>query len=244
VPPAPRKRQSTTRRELVSQEILERAAALFAERGFSDTSLQDVAQALQISRTALYHYVGGKDELLETLVRGLTLETEQSLAQIAADDALDPVAKLSAALRSMATRIANNPARFRLLLVSEGSLPEPLVGEHRQSRRRILRHLQGIVHAGIEAGRFRSVDERVAALGLLGMCNWVAFWYVPGRPRSATAEQVADELAALGVASLRVADDRAPTGEAGVRHAVALLREDVDYLQRMLGPGASPEDAN
>lgn len=231
----PRKRQSNTRRDLVSQEILERAAALFAQRGFANTSLQDVAQALDISRTALYHYIGGKDELLETLVRGLTLETEQSLRAIVADEELDPKAKLAAAIRSMATRIANNPARFRLLLVSEGNLPERLAAEHEQSRRRVLRHLRAIVHDGIEAGQFRAVDERVAAFGLLGMCNWVAWWYQAERESAPTADEVADQLAAAGVASLRVAEERAPGGEDAVQHALGLLREDLDYLQRSLG---------
>jgi AcrR family transcriptional regulator len=235
MPPARRKRQSNTRRELVSQEILERAAALFAERGFSNTNLQDVAQALDISRTALYHYIGGKDELLETLVRGLTLETEQSLKRIAADKQLDPVEKLAAAVRSMATRIANNPARFRLLLVSEGSLPDYLAAEHEQSRRRVLQHLRAILREGIEAGQFRFVDERVAAFALLGMCNWVAWWYSRERPSAPSPDQVADDLAALGVSSLRVADERAPDGAGGVRHALALIRDDLDYLERSLG---------
>jgi AcrR family transcriptional regulator len=233
-------RRSNTRRELVSGEILEKAAALFAERGFSSTSLQDVAEALEISRTALYHYVGGKNELLATLVRGLTQETADSLAAISADRSLDPVEQLAAAIRSMATRIANSPGRFRLLLVSEGSLPEPLASEHKQARRRALRELTAIVRGGIDAGLLRSMDDRVAAFAVLGMCNWVAWWYDPARAANGGAEQLAEELVRLGVAALQAPAERAPSGRAGVEHALDLLRRDLDYLQRTLDrPGAT-----
>lgn len=234
----PRKKpQSNKRRELVSQEILERAAALFAERGFANTSLQDVAKALEISRTALYHYIGGKDELLEALVRGLSGDAERSLKKIVADPDLDPVEKLRTALRDMATRIAENPARFRLLLISEGDLPAKLAAEHQRSRRRIFDQLRAVVHDGIESGRFRLVDESVAAFGLLGMCNWVAWWYRPGRPAGAEPSEIAASLADLGVVSLLATPTRVPEGAAGVEHAIGLLRTDLDYLQRTLETG-------
>ena len=54
----------TARRELVENEIYEQAIRLFAERGFAGTSLQDIADALGITRPALYYYVKSKDELL------------------------------------------------------------------------------------------------------------------------------------------------------------------------------------
>src|SRR5213079_854717 len=58
---------TTARRELVENEIYEIAIRLFAERGFAGTSLQDIADALGITRPALYYYVKSKDELLAKL---------------------------------------------------------------------------------------------------------------------------------------------------------------------------------
>jgi AcrR family transcriptional regulator len=224
----PPKRQSNARRDLISQEILEKAAALFAERGFANTSLQDVAQALGIGRTALYHYISSKDELLASLVRGLTQETAEAVDAIAGDSTLTPAAKLEAAVRGMAARVAGSPARFRLLLVSEGSLSKPLAAEHRQARRRVLRGLTAIVREGIEAGVLRETDEQVAAFGVLGMCNWIAWWHEPG----ADPAPAVDELVRLALDGLRVPEDRAPTGPAGIEHALELLHRDLSYLER------------
>ena len=52
-----------TRRELVENEMYEHAIRLFAERGFAGTSLQDIADAMGVTRPALYYYVKSKDEL-------------------------------------------------------------------------------------------------------------------------------------------------------------------------------------
>lgn len=226
--------QSTTRRDLVSNEIIERAAALFAERGVASTSLQDVAEALQISRTALYHYISSKDQLLETLVRGITAPTADDLERLARDSTLDPLARLDAAIRGMAGRIATNPARFRLLVASEGALPEALAAEHREARRRTLEHLTEIIRAGVKTGVLRPVNERVAAFALLGMCNWIAQWYRPDRDGEQTPEEIAAELADLGTASLR-ADASSPRGSGdSVDHALSTLRRDLRHLERTI----------
>ena len=57
---APGSKRTGLRRALVEKQILYRAAELYAERGYTGTSLQDVAEALGMSRTALYYYMSSK----------------------------------------------------------------------------------------------------------------------------------------------------------------------------------------
>lgn len=227
------RKQTTARRELVSNELLEQSAALFADRGFEATSLQEVADAMGISRTALYHYIGNKDQLLSSLVQGITRETADSLSRLADDDSLTPAVKLREALAGMVARIANSPERFRLLLLSERSLNEALFSEHRDARRQTLNALTEIIQEGVREGMLRPVDERLAAFGLLGMCNWVAWWYQPDRTPEQTPESIADAIAEMGLAALRAPGGRgsAANGD-GIGHAIGLLRQDLDYLER------------
>jgi AcrR family transcriptional regulator len=238
---AKRKTQSSTRRDLVEGRILEEAAALFAERGVSGTSLQEVADALDISRTALYHYIGGKEELLETLVSGLSRTTADNLEKIAADRKLEPPEKLQAAIRDMVVRIANNPARFRLLLLSEGTLPDALASEHRKARRRSLDALLKIIREAIGSGALRPVEEHVAAFSVLGMCNWVAWWYRSDRENGLGPDQIADALAEIGLEGLRSPKDRgAPAGADAIGHAIHLLRQDLGFLEQTLDGQRAP----
>ena len=76
------RRRSPTRRSLITRELVGTAARLFAERGYETTSLQDVAEAMGVSRTGLYHYVSSKEELLARLVAGWSRELADRLATL------------------------------------------------------------------------------------------------------------------------------------------------------------------
>jgi AcrR family transcriptional regulator len=237
----PRKRKSTARRDLVAGRILDEAASLFAERGFSETSLQEVADALEISRTALYHYIGSKDELLATLVRGMAQQTAVQLEEMADDASLDPLTKLRRAALDMTTRIGSSPARFRMLLLSEGSLPEPIASQHRKARRRILDVLAEIIEQGVTAGVVRPVDPHVAAFALLGMCNWVAWWYQPERPNGQTPETIAETIAEIAVKGLQAQDpEGVAEGVNPAERALARIRQDLRALELALEPPLKP----
>lgn len=54
--------------EATQAAILEQATALFAERGYASTSLEDVATAAQVTRGAVYHHFAGKQALFEAVV--------------------------------------------------------------------------------------------------------------------------------------------------------------------------------
>jgi hypothetical protein len=75
----------------------------------------------------------------------------------------------------------------------------------------------------------RPVDSRVAALGVIGLCNWVAWWHRPGQRDEAVAAQLAD----MAAAALAESPERAMEG-AGPDRALSLLRQDLDYLEREL----------
>jgi len=223
-------RASTARRELVENELYEHATRLFAERGFAGTSLQDIADALGITRPALYYYVKSKDELLAKLVTEVTDGPLSELTELVARPGLDAVGKLRGIVRIIVIRRASQPARFRLLIRSEAELPAELTAAYDESRRAVLRTVASTIEEGVRAGQFRPVDSRVAALGVLGMCNWVAWWFNPdGRDG---VDSVAEQLTEMALGALQRAENRALDG--GPAAALAMLRQDIDHLERVL----------
>ena len=64
--------RSGPRRDVLSNELLGKAAALFAARGFAATSLQDIANEIGLSRTSVYYYFPSKEAVLDAgpTVRG------------------------------------------------------------------------------------------------------------------------------------------------------------------------------
>ena len=94
----------------------------------------------------------------------------------------------------------------------------------------MLRAVTGVIEEGIRAGRFRPADARIAALGVIGLWNWVAWWFRSDRD---SADAVADQLADMAIAALQRADHRIPDDE-GPAAALKMLRQDLDHLERVL----------
>nr|WP_296777001.1 TetR/AcrR family transcriptional regulator [Rhodococcus sp. (in: high G+C Gram-positive bacteria)] len=219
------------RRELVEKQILDQATRLFAEKGFASTTLQDIAEATGLTRPALYHYVANKDELLSRLVSESTETPAAVLHEINEQSELSPTEKL----RRMATAIVLNQAvtadRFKLIVRSEADLPEDISRTYQQSRRHVLKEFVTVIEKGIRAGEMRPVDPRTTALGIIGMLNWVVWWHQPGDPDSDRA--VANQLADMAIRTVAQDGTEPPVPE-GPERAIALIRQDLDYLERIL----------
>ena len=222
---------SSRRKELVENRMYDTAAKLFAKRGFAGTTLQDIADEMGISRPALYHYVKSKDELLAKLVIEMTEGNTAQILSVTTDPALTPIEKLSRIAHEMACNRALQPSRFLLLERSEADLSPELSEIHQRNKRAMLRALIGLIDEGVTAGDFRPVNARSAALAVIGMCNWVAWWFHDDD--AAVAGEAADDLADIAVAALIRSPDRV-TKEVGPRAAATLLRQDLTYLERLL----------
>jgi AcrR family transcriptional regulator len=166
--------KTSVRRELIENEIIQHASRLFAERGFAGTSLQDVAEAMGITRPALYYYVKSKDELLARLVTEITQGGAAEIRAIATDDARDARTKLGDIAGLIAGQRASDPARFLLLVRSESELPPELAKANETVKRDTLRMLIEVIEQGMTSGEFRPVEPRTTALAIVDMCNWVA----------------------------------------------------------------------
>lgn len=224
------------RRSLIEQEIYSQAIRLFAERGFAGTNFQDIADAVGLTRPALYHYVKSKEDLLARVVAETTQGAAASIARIIARDDLDVLEKLREIIRTNVLRQGENSARFQLLVRSEANLPEAIAATHKESQHRVLRLVTELVQAGITEGVIRETDARVAALGVLGLSNWVSWWYNAGHGDDLVA--ISRQLADQAVAGLAAADPQprsAPAVAGGPAAAIETIRADLLRLEQMLG---------
>jgi AcrR family transcriptional regulator len=219
----------SSRRELIESQIYEQAARLFAERGYAGTTPQDIAEAVGVSRQGLYYYVRSKEEILERLVSQMATQTLAFLEDVVAEP-LDSRTKLRKVAYLLASDRATNRTRFRMLDRSESVLPTELADEYLSGRRAVLRLLTDLIDAGIAEGYFRAGDSRVAALSVLGMCNWVAWWFEPGpeHPVEPIAEQIADNAIAM------LQPRAAVESSSQLREAVLTARVALDQLGRAL----------
>lgn len=80
-------------------QLLEAAQRVFADKGVSRTSLQDIAQAAGVTRGAIYWHFKNKGDLFNAMMDSVVLPMEQTLQSIGHDAAQDPLVELERALR-------------------------------------------------------------------------------------------------------------------------------------------------
>lgn len=202
---------------------------LFATRGYASTSLQDVADALGMTRPALYYYVKNKDEILAKLVAEVTEVHARAAVEINAQKSRPPLERLAAMVHAIVLHTAQHAPRFRLVVMSEAELPPDVARVHKRRKHQVLHEFVSVIEDASEQGHARPVDSRVAALGVLGLCNWVAWWHHPGDGRTDAA--IADQLAEMAVQTIAVPPDRKTGGLGG---AVRLLKQDLAVLERAI----------
>jgi AcrR family transcriptional regulator len=161
------------------ERILEEAVKLFYERGFSGTTLDDIAGKLGVTKPFIYTHFRSKVELLEAICRPTI---EMSLAAIA-----DAAAQTGSAAdrlflgvvaftKVVLTRQANIAVFFR----EEKNLSAAGLDDINALRKRFDRVLSGLLEEGTNSGEFQIADIRVAALAIGGMVSWAYTWYQPG----------------------------------------------------------------
>lgn len=199
-PPEPG-RKSGVRKDVLSSEVLDRAVGLFAQRGFAGTSLKDVADAVGLSRPAIYYYFASKDALLEELLTGVTVSAARILDSVEKRNDLTPIQKIGAAAHDLVMWVTERRLHFMAIDRSENELPAPILARHREAKRRVLGGMMRLIDEAVAAGEARAVDSRVTSFAIIGMCNWTAWWFVPDGELTAAA--IADRIADLAMHSVR-----------------------------------------
>ena len=107
-------------------ESLERAAAVFADRGFDQTRIEDLAEATGVPRATLYYYFAGKEDILAWLLRRMLAEMAEAVAGAAAQPGTARH-RLEAVVRAKIDVMARHPATCRALMADlgrAGRIPE------------------------------------------------------------------------------------------------------------------------
>ena len=180
-------------------EIIAAAGSLFREKGYHGTSVRDIAESVGLLKGSLYHYIRSKEELLARLFDGALEGTVRELEIVAARDA-SASDRLRDMVRTYVRAVTANLDAVGLYLREWRSLPAPELARLRAKRHAMRALFEDVVAQGVRGREFAVGDEKIAALAILGMCNWIFEWYRPrGRLR---AQELANELAERAVRSV------------------------------------------
>ncbi len=167
------------RTRLTQKVIVEAAAGLFAWKGFGATSLNDIAEALGVTKVALYYHIKNKEEILRLIYLMVLNMAEEPLRHIAESE-LSPVEKLRRAVEHHISVTVNTSPAIKVFYREHAHLTGPFAREIMLREKDYERYIEQIIQEGIAKGIFKpDFDPQVITFGLLGMCHWLSQWYKP-----------------------------------------------------------------
>jgi AcrR family transcriptional regulator len=185
----------------VPERLLAEATRLFAERGYDRTSVQEIVEAAGVTKGALYHYFGSKDDLLHEIYgRVLRLQTERLDAIVARDT--DVRGRLSEAAADVVVTSIQNLDDTKIFFRSMHQLSPEKQKAVRAERRRYHETFRSLIEEGQRDGHFRpELRPDLVVDFFFGSVHHLGTWYRADGPL--TAEQVATEFSDLLLHSVR-----------------------------------------
>jgi AcrR family transcriptional regulator len=170
------------------ESILRTAAAIFAEKGYHQASIRDIARATGVSLSGLYYYFDSKEELL-FLIQDHAFGTLTGNLERMLEGVEEPHRKLRILMENHLRYFIGAKAEMKVL--SHES--ESLTGDYRRTvnarKRRLTEIVTGILREIRPEG---GVDPRVATFSLFGMMNWLYNWHQP--EVDPPVEQLVDDM--------------------------------------------------
>lgn len=163
--------RGTERGDSRRQELLQVASELFAEHGYRDTSIADIAQRVGITQQALLYYFGSKPALLDAVIDARDGAAVAFAEELAAIGGLDAVRAIP---RSAQRNIADpNLVRLFAVLVAENLPREAVAHDHFVARYRSLRRLvTELITQGQRDGVFRrDIDASLKAAEVIAVID-------------------------------------------------------------------------
>lgn len=185
----------------VPQRLLAAATRLFADRGYDRTSVQEIVEAAGVTKGALYHYFGSKEDLLQEVYSRLLRVQQERLDAFA--DAGGPVeVRLRDAAADVVVTTIGNLDDASIFFRSMHHLSPEKNKQVRVERRRYHERFRALVEEGQRTGVFAAdIPADLVVDYHFGSVHHLSTWYRPDGPL--TPQQVADHLADLLLRSLR-----------------------------------------
>lgn len=169
------------RRKLIIRE----AATLFNKTGYFHTTMDDIAEAVGVSKATLYYYMSSKEEILyliheELIDHFISLHESRLTTRMTCSQLLQEV------LVDILEQIHQFPGYVRAFFEHYRELNADMKEQIKNKRDAYFQMIVKVFRQGIANGEFRVNNPTLTALAFFGMCNWAYQWYNPEgeqRPR-------------------------------------------------------------
>jgi AcrR family transcriptional regulator len=185
---------------LKRERIVAAAVDLFYRPGYGKTTLEQVANELQVTKPFIYAHFASKNELLVEICSRAIQLAHESLNRAMVQDA-SATERLETVLRDFLTAVLNHQQHAMIYSREEKELEQKDRDAINQLRRDFDRRLVELINLGVASNEFHADDVQLTALAIGGIVGWAPVWFrANGR---LSLEQVTAYLAGLALAMVR-----------------------------------------
>src|SRR5215472_16929911 len=165
------------------REICRTAARVFYDKGYDGASMQDIAEAVGLTKAGLYHHVGSKDRLLfEIMNYGMDILDETVVSKVR--QIAEPQERLRQVIMGHIDLVVRTrDLEITVILHENRSLKGELRTRINARKQSYIHFIEETISAvQIESRQPPLISPKLAAFSLLGMINWLYQWYRPDGP--------------------------------------------------------------
>ncbi len=207
-------------REVKREAVIRAAARAFNRKGYHNTSLDDIAAALEVTKPTVYYYVTNKEHLLfQCFLAGV--EPIRAAFREVKDQQAPGRERLNAVLRHYGEAVASE---FGWCMVrAEDQDLSPAMSRHIKSlKSEIDQGIRRLIRDGVQDGSIEPCDPKMTAFALAGALNWIAHWY--REDQSLTPAEIAAAFVALFEGGLHPRGTSQAAPRAALRRRVRIAR--------------------
>lgn len=179
---------------LKREHIVASAVDLFYHQGYAHTTLDQVAEAIHVTKPFIYSQFKSKSHLLAEICSRAIRFAHESLSRATAQQGT-PTERLEAIARDFMLTVLNHQAHAVIYSREEKELTPEDRESINQLRRDFDRRLVALLQEGVDSGEFVVEDVHLTALCIGGIVGWAPVWYRSGG--RLTREQASERAAAL-----------------------------------------------
>ncbi|OAT72898.1 TetR/AcrR family transcriptional regulator [Parageobacillus thermoglucosidasius] len=164
----------------MKEKIIETSIELFDRKGFKETSVQEIVEAMGVTKGAFYYYFKSKEELLRDICLTYIEDLLQQQERILRDENKDCTTKLYEIVYMLIHNIRTRRKSARIFFREMRHLHEEHLQEIKAKRRAFRENYQKLIEEGIAEGEFKQTHTpHMVTFGILGITNWSYYWFNP-----------------------------------------------------------------
>lgn len=171
------------------------ATQLFKEKGYTASSMRDLANEVGIEAASLYSHIKSKEEILRNICFRMADEFFMAINAIDNEPMNSMAEKLEKYIVAHTEVIAHDTAATLVFINEWKHLSEPHYSNFVDQRHQYEKRFIEILKAGIKRKEFLPIDEKFVVLTILSSLNWIPHWYKPGGKMS--PEEIGRQLSRM-----------------------------------------------